>query len=391
MKFLIIFIITLFLLQLTTDNIFAKKSLHINACADKGNNWRCHSHIETDESFNPKVKNLPEGFGPKQFLEAYNLKGRVKTNTTVAIVDAFDNPNIFNDINHYSKTFNIPLMNECPINKGSILHPCFQKVNQKGGSNPPSIDSGWASETALDGEIIHGLCQNCNILLVEANSDSFNDLITAFDRATSMGADVISNSYGGREFSEEKSFDSHFNHPGIAITFSSGDSGYGPEYPAASKFVTAVGGTTLKINSNNTYLSEKAWDGAGSGCSKYESKPSWQNDKKCSNRTIADVSADADPNTGAAIYNSLSFKGQKGWFKVGGTSLASPIIATVYAQAGNIKSNIAGNSIPYKSNARLHDVIDGNNGNCKTSYLCRAIKGYDGPTGLGSPNGLSGF
>ena len=201
---------------------------------------------------------------------------------------------------------------------------------------------------------------------------------------------MISNSYGGREFPQELSFDPHFNHPGIAITFSSGDSGYGPEYPASSRFVTAVGGTTLNLKNNN-YIDENAWRGTGSGCSKYENKPTWQDDKKCSNRTVADVSADADPQTGAAVYNSLAFRGQKGWFKVGGTSLASPIIASIYALAGGVKPNIFGNSLPYKPNANLRDVIGGNNGSCKTSYLCKATKGYDGPTGLGSPNGLNGF
>ena len=120
---------------------------------------------------------------------------------------------------------------------------------------------------------------------------------------------------------------SYFNHPGVAITASSGDSGYGVEYPAASRYVTAVGGTTLSLGSGGSYGGESVWSGSGSGCSVYETKPAWQTDTGCSQRTVADVSADADPNTGAAIYDSVSYYGQTGWFQVGGTSLSSPLVA----------------------------------------------------------------
>ena len=134
------------------------------------------------------------------------------------------------------------------------------------------------------------------------------------------------------------SYDGHFNRPGVPITVSSGDAGYGPEFPAASRYVTAVGGTTLTLGSDNSRLSETAWSGAGSGCSSYEAKPAWQTDSSCARRTIADVSADADPSTGASVYDSQGYQGRVGWFKVGGTSLSAPLIAGVYALAGNASS-----------------------------------------------------
>ena len=248
-------------------------------------------------------------------------------------------------------------------------------------------------EIALDVETVHGLCQNCSILLVEAASPNMKNLMMSVDTAVKAGAMVISNSYGGPEFSGETTFDSHFKHPGIAFTVSSGDSGYGVEYPAASPYVTAVGGTSLYLNANNGYLDENAWSGAGSGCSQFEPKPSWQTDNKCGGRTVADISAVADPQTGVAVYTTTSPKGQKGWLTVGGTSLASPLIAAVYALSGNLPSNTTANSLPYNlgSHSNLHDVVGGSNGSCNPTYLCTGKTKYDGPTGLGSPKGTGAF
>jgi subtilase family serine protease len=202
---------------------------------------------------------------------------------------------------------------------------------------------------------------------------------------------VISNSYGGGESSAETTtYDAYYNHPGIPITVSSGDSGYGVEYPAASPFVTAVGGTTLRTAATARGWSETAWSGAGSGCSAYEAKPSWQSGSSCTKRTVADVSAVADPNTGVAVYDSLRYQGASGWMVFGGTSVASPVIASVYALAGNAATVNYG-SYPYSQTSGLFDVTGGSNGSCGGSYLCTAITGYDGPTGLGSPNGVTGF
>ena len=356
-------------------------------------NAKCHARVVVEENgTTPKVTTLPSGYGPAQFRGAYNLSGTSSTNQTIAIVDAYNHPNILSDLNIYSTTFGIPTMTSCPISTGTTSSPCFQKVDQRGGTAYPSTNAGWALEIALDVEAAHAICQNCNILLVEADSNSYSNLMTAVDRARTMGAGVISNSYGSGEFSGQIAYDSHFQYPGTVFTFSSGDSGYGAGYPASSQYVTAVGGTTLNL-SGNSYVSETAWSGAGSGCSLYESKPSFQHDSGCAKRTVADVSADADPNTGAAVYDSVKYFGRRGWFKVGGTSLSSPIIAATYALAGGVSPGTQGNFVPYSlgNSTNLHDVLSGSNGSCGGSYLCTATSGYDGPTGLGTPNGTGEF
>lgn len=354
----------------------------------------CHSRVIVDGQGSPKVTPLPAGFGPSAFHSAYTTQTTTTSKQIIAIVDAYDHPNILSDLNTYSAKFVIPTMSACVGPVASAQSPCFQKVNQLGGTNKyPSTNAGWALEIAMDVEVAHAMCQNCSILLVEASSASYADLMTAVDKAILLGATVVSNSYGSSEFSGETAYDSHFKIPGVAITVSSGDAGYGTEYPAASQYVTAVGGTSLKFNADNTYQGETAWSGAGSGCSAYETKPTWQKDLACTNRTVADVSAVADPNTGAAVYDSVRYQGKNGWFKVGGTSLSAPLVAGVYALAGGVPTGIYGNSLPYINTPTLslHDVISGNNGSCGVSYLCTSVSGYDGPTGLGTPNGTSAF
>jgi len=355
---------------------------------------RCAARVVVDDAGNAKANAaLPSGYGPQQFLAAYNLPGSASLTPgpVVAIVDAYDDPNIAGDLKTYSTKFGIPVLPACSGSIQSSAVSCFQKMNQNGGTNSfPRSNSGWALEISLDVETIHAACQNCRILLVEANSSGYADLLRAVDTAVAHGAAVVSNSWGSNEFSGEASYDSHFNHRGVAFTFSAGDGGYGVEYPAASQYVTAVGGTTLLVNPDNSYLSESAWNGTGSGCSAYEGKPSWQTDLAgCAKRTVADVSADADPATGAAVYDSVRYDGQAGWFQVGGTSLASPLIAATYA-LGGVPAAISANAVPYLSTGTLHDVLTGSNGNCG-SYLCHAGAGYDGPTGLGTPNGTSAF
>ena len=335
---------------------------------------RCHSHVVTDKNGSPDATTLPSGYGSVQFRTAYNLTTSGSSSTTIGIVDAYDDPNIESDLGVYSSTYGLP---SCTTANG-----CFKKVNQTGGTSYPRKDAGWSLEIALDVEIAHAVCPNSN---------SFANLIAAEDYAIAH-ATIVSNSWGGGEFSSEttSAYDGHFNHIGHPITFSSGDGGYGVEYPAASQYVTAVGGTTLNLNSNNTYKSETVWGGAGSGCSAYEPKPSWQTDSGCARRTVADVSADADPNTGAAVYDTVRYQGRSGWFQVGGTSLSSPLIAAVYALAGNAASTTDG-SYPYGHTSSLHDVTFGSNGSCGGSYLCTGKVGYDGPTGNGTPNGTTAF
>jgi subtilase family serine protease len=245
------------------------------------------------------------------------------------------------------------------------------------------------------------VCPYCKILLVESDSNSFADLGAAVNNASNLGANAISNSYGGSEFSGESFYAGPYNHPGVAITASSGDGGYGVEIPAAYSTVVAVGGTNLKTAVNTRGWTETAWSGAGSGCSSQISKPSWQTDTGCSRRTVADVSAVADPNTGVAVYDSYGSSGGANWYVFGGTSVAAPIVASVYGLAGNAGTTDYPARLAYATPGSLFDVTSGSNGNCTrrakrggstgASYLCTAGPGYDGPTGLGTPNGTGGF
>jgi subtilase family serine protease len=344
---------------------------------------RCHAEVVTDARGNPLATTAPSGYGPGQFRTAYGLPSAstATVKPTIAIVDAYDDPAAESDLGVYSSQYGLPA---CTTANG-----CFKKVNQTGGSQYPRGNQNWALEISLDVQIAHGVCPDCKILLVEAKTNSFTNLMAAVDYASSQ-ANVVSNSYGSSEFSGETGNDFHFNHPGVPITVSSGDNGYGVEYPAASQYVTAVGGTTLSLNGNGTRASETAWSGAGSGCSAYEPKPTWQKDAGCARRTVADVSADADPATGAAVYDSYGSSGQKGWFTVGGTSLAAPLVAGVYGLAGNGATTSYG-SYPYGHTGSLFDVVSGSNGSCSGSYLCTSTAGFDGPTGLGTPAGIGAF
>jgi subtilase family serine protease len=331
------------------------------------------------------------GYGPSDLQSAYALpSGTAGAGQTVAIVDAYDDTKAESDLATYRSTYGLPA---CTTANG-----CFKKVNQSGiQGSYPSNNQSWAVEISLDLDMVSAACPQCHILLVEANSNSNANLYAAVDTAARLGANEISNSYGGAESSSDPGSNSHFNHPGVAITVSSGDSGYGVEYPAASPYVTAVGGTTLTRASNARGWSESAWSGAGSGCSAYEAKQSWQTDSGCARRTVADVSAVADPNSGVNVYdtncsglNKLIGNCFSGWGVVGGTSASSPIIASVYALAGNASSVTYG-SFPYSHASALNDVTSGNNGTCSPAYLCTAGAGFDGPTGLGTPNGTGGL
>ena len=352
-------------------------------------NVRCTAHVVTDRGGTPRATSAPTGYGPAQLHGGYSLPLTASTPQTIAIVDAYDSPTIASDLNAYSSHYGIPRCNSS--------NPCFEKVNQSGTAGPyPRKDSGWALEIALDVETAHQICQNCKILLIEANSNSFSDLAAAVNTAARLGATQISNSYGGSEFSSETT-QTAFDHPGIAITASSGDGGYGTEFPAAANTVVAVGGTTLRLTASNAYSSESVWSGAGSGCSSYVAARSWQTSASnwsqtgCgTKRGVADVAADADPNTGAAVYDTTKYQGRSGWFKVGGTSLSAPLIAGVYALAGDSSTTNYPAAIPYASRSSLHDVTQGSNGSCGT-IMCSAAAGYDGPTGVGTPNTPAGF
>jgi subtilase family serine protease len=349
----------------------------------------CRAHVVTDEKGGPQAVPTPKGYGPAQFRGAYGLPAAASTAQTIAIVDAYDHPKIAADLSAYSSQFGLPQCNSA--------NPCFEKVNQSGSAAGPfpQANSGWALEIALDVEVAHGICPNCKILLVEANSASLSNLAAAVNTAAKLGATEISNSYGGSEFSSEVS-DTAYNHPGIAVTVASGDNGYGSfGYPAASPYVVTVGGTTLTLGTGNTYAGETVWSGAGSGCSLYVAAPAWQSFlTACSGkRGSADVAADANPSTGAAVYDSVKYQGRSGWFQIGGTSLSSPLIAGVYALAGGLPAKTSGASGLYGhlgDSAILHDVTSGSNGSCST-IMCKGAAGYDGPTGVGTPKGTGAF
>jgi subtilase family serine protease len=358
---------------------------------------RCHADVVTDAAGKPYAGSGPGGgYVASDLQSAYKLDGAAgpsATNgagNTIAIVDAYDDPTAFADLQTYRSATGLPPISDCPVSGATT--PCFQKVNQSGGSTPPAVNASWAQEIALDVEMASAICPKCNILLVEANSAYLTDLGTAVDRAATMGATTISNSYGGNEFFGETSYDHFYSHGSTPITVSSGDSGYGAEYPATSPGVIAVGGTTLNAASNTRGWNETAWSGAGSGCSGVEPKQSWQLspaiDTRCSGREEADVSAVANPNTGVSVYDSTPYAGQSGWMVFGGTSVAAPIVASVYTLAG-------GNATPsalYAKRSSLFDVTTGSNGRCrKDPLVCTAGTGWDGPTGLGTPNGIAAF
>lgn len=340
---------------------------------------RCHAHMVVDGIGKPMATTGPSGYGPADLRSAYGVTGNGSAATTVAIVDAYDYPNAERDLGVYRSRFGLPA---CTTANG-----CFKKVNQNGVSGSyPQQNTGWNQETALDLDMASAMCPGCKILLVEANSATYQNLGTAVNTAANLGAHVISNSYGGGE-SGSASYEPYYNHPGIAVTVSSGDNGYGVQFPASSNHVIAVGGTSLKRSTSARGWSEAAWNGAGSGCSTLYAKPGWQVDSGCARRTVADVSAVADPNTGVAVYGPTSST-QSAWLVFGGTSVAAPLIGGIYGVNGG-SVNYGGD--PYSHVSALFDVISGSNGSCGGSYLCTAKTGYDGPTGLGTPNGAGGF
>jgi hypothetical protein len=328
---------------------------------------------------------LPAGYSPPELQRAYSLPSSRGSGRTVAIIDAYDDPKAESDLATYRRTYGL---SACTTANG-----CFRKVNQNGGTSYPRPDSGWGQEISLDLDMVSAICPNCHILLVEASSSYLSDLGKAVNRAVTLGARFVSNSYGAYESSSDPSYDKlYFNHPGVAITVSSGDGGYAVSYPASSRYVTAVGGTSLRSSGGSRGFTESVWGnsgngGTGSGCSAYDAKPTWQTDTGCSKRTTVDVSAVADPDTGVAVYDSQT----GGWAIFGGTSASAPIIAATYALAGTPAWGSYPSSYPYAHPQALHDVTSGSNGSCTPSYLCTARVGYDGPTGLGTPNGYRAF
>jgi subtilase family serine protease len=370
----------------------------------------CQALVVTmSDGVTPLATATPTGYVPSDLATAYGYPqpaGATWTwnGRTIAIVDAYDNPNAAADLAMYRNAFGLPA---CTTANG-----CFAKVAQSSRAKIPAGNVSWGEEIDLDIEMASAVCPQCKVLLVEASTASFSNLGAAENRAASLGATAISNSYAGGESIFSSFFDSYYNHPGVAITAASGDSGYASAYPASSPHVIAVGGTTLNLDpTKRTRTSESAWSGGGSWCSDVFGQPAWQNGLVtsdpsgfvCANRVVADVSAVADPATGVSVYDSYGSTGANNWYQFGGTSVSTPLIAALFSQVGDATGKSA---YPYPAQwlythrSSLFDVTTGTNANATNtcwpnsgdpSYLCHAQTGFDAPTGLGTPNGTAGF
>jgi hypothetical protein len=349
---------------------------------------------------------------PADLQNAYGLTSAAAANgagLTVAIVDAYHLANAESTLATYRSAYGLPA---CTSASG-----CFRQVDQNGvstlgaaWSGTPVTNQGWNQEEALDLDMVSAICPLCNILLVEGITTSVTALGTAVNTAVALGADAVTNSYGAAETSlggssSEFAYDAYYNHPGVIVTASTGDCGYlsqlapcnsnSAQYPSVSPYVVGVGGTSLCPSGSTPCpgatargWTETAWTDAGSACSLYEPKPSWQTDPSCSHRMSADISAVSDPATGVVVWDPNGPTGAK-WYAYGGTSAASPIIAAAYMLAGHPAAGSYPFTRLYANAASLYDITSGNNGSCGGSYLCTAGVGYDGPTGLGTPAGLA--
>jgi subtilase family serine protease len=356
------------------------------ATAKKAHTAACHAlKFVNDQGITPATAAPPAtGLTPTGLRDAYKLNGLSAAGRTVAIVDAYGYPNLERDLGVYRAQFGLPA---CTIANG-----CLRIISQTGGTTLPTFNVGWAGEQALDVDAVSAAAPDAKIVVVQAKSASFANLGTAVVTASKQpGVVAISNSYGGGD-ADDATYGSYYNHPGIAVTASTGDSGYqGGSYPASSSYTTAVGGTSLVSASNSRGWSESVWSGAGSGCSTYNTALSAAStfSTGCSKRAMADVSAAADPGKGGmAIYYPTS-RTASTWAQFGGTSEAAPIIASVYALSGNTAGYA--NALPYAHPSSLFDVTSGSNGSCPTTQWCNARTGWDGPTGLGTPNGAAAF
>jgi subtilase family serine protease len=337
----------------------------------------CHALVTTDAHGNPDARNAPTGLSPTTIKSVYSFStsSTAGSGKTIAIVDAYDDPTAESDLGVFSTQFGLPACTSAPTNG------CFQKVNQSGGTSYPRADPGWALEISLDVQWAHAIAPGAKILLVEASSNSFTNLMAAEDYAKAH-AQYVSNSWGASEFSGESTYDSHFSQSGVSFFVSSGDAGLPAEYPSSSPNVISVGGTTLNFAGPGftNFTNETGWSSGGGGCSQYETATSAQSafsgygQVSCGGkRATPDVSLDADPASGVSVYDTTRYQGQSGWFKVGGTSASSPMWAGRSAVAGAVVNSayVYGNGITYR------DITSGNNG-------APCLAGFDLCTGRGS-------
>lgn len=342
-------------------------------------NWVAHPPIHIKPGVNGR---LPSGLSPSQVLKAYGFPANLQgSGQTIAIIDAFDDPNIESDLLTFSSTFGLPVC--------STANGCFKKIYSTGSQ--PTGDTGWGEEMSLDVEWVHAIAPAAHIILIET-PDASSSLYSAIAVALANNATVISCSWGGAEFSGETTQDSVFQASTVPVVASSGDNGDGVSYPAASPYVLSVGGTSLALNADSSYASETAWTGSGGGISAYETEPNYQVNfgipqDSGVKRGVPDVSYHADPNNGFSVYDSY---GQSGWMVVGGTSAGAPQWAAMIAIANSAAGkNLAAANMPLYTAALssystlYHNIVTGTNGSC--GYYCQARTGFDYVTGLGSP------
>jgi 5-hydroxyisourate hydrolase-like protein (transthyretin family) len=325
------------------------------------------------------VRNKTESYTPSDLASLYRIPAGLTPDATVGIVDVGSDPNTLAQMSYYRSYFHLPA---CTVANG-----CFREVAQDGSSNLPGTNSDWVTEIALDVQAVSAICPTCHILLVDANSASITDMAKATLTATKLGAQYVSLSFGSDESSAATSLrNTYYSNPDVTYVAAAGDSGYsgGALFPASAANVVAAGGTSVTLV-NGTWQ-QRAWSGSGSGCSSLQSITSPQAQQNLSSmcrgrRVVSDVSALADPDTGMLFYRGGT------WWNAGGTSLATPIITSLYALAGNHTSPM---SVYHAGNA-LVDVTAGSTGSCSPASLCTAGPGWDGPTGLGTPAGLAGL
>lgn len=366
----------------TTDDHAANVGPTVkNACAQvhKADRVACFAQVRTDiKQAELGPNDTPKGYGPADLLDAYQLKKDGGEGQTIAVTEAGDYPKVKEDLQAYRKQYGLP-------------NSEIQVVNQEGETSPlPKAAPEWAVETALDVDMIAAIAPKAKIVVVEANDAEFEDMGKAVDTAAKLGAKFVSNSWGGAE-SQGQHSDSHLNHPGVAMTVASGDSGAIATWPASSTYTISVGGTTLKKDGDK--YTEAAWDLTGAGCSKYSKKPAFQTDvTKCGDKKgTSDVAAVADPDTGVAVYDTFQ---KNGWQVVGGTSASSPIIAGIYADAGTPGAQDWPGQYIWAHTDQLNDVTQGKSVgiHCDEQKVwCEAGKGWDGPTGWGTPKGTGAF
>ena len=346
-------------------------------------------------------------YNPTDLRSAYDIARAARTSgrgVVVAIVDAFRDPNAGSDLAAYRKHFGLPTCTR--------KNKCLKIVNQNGGSRLPGKNQSWAGEESLDLDMVSAICPHCHILLVEANNSGTRAMGTA-ERVAARRAHFVSNSWSGQNFRGEQRYNRDFNHPGHVIDFAAGDFGFGYKdhsfpynvaYPTGLPFVTAVGGTSLvNTPSRGRKWTETVWGnrtdaggGTNSGCTQF-ARPSWQKRvtrklRHCRNRVENDVAASADPGKGVVVYDSFETSSEGGpWLEFGGTSEATPIITAMWALAGRPGAHAYPVSYLYRHVRDFYDVRSGTNGSCGVRWLCHAERGFDGPTGLGTPLGIGGL